>query len=230
MSTTQWADPTVVETRHMRARQEWDLRQGEALVRARNWRFFALVSLFGMLLSIGGIIYLGTKPKSVPYVIEIDQLGDATFRGELGVEAASFRPTDKHVQYQLRHFVQAVRSVSSDAHVTEQLWREAMSMCTGRCGHMLNSYVNDSGGNPMKRMAKENVTVDVVAAVPLSGGDAWQIDWREKNWDSTGRLEREALWRGILHVQIRPPASLDDMRQNPMGLFVDELSWDEVTQ
>lgn len=230
MSTAQWADPTVVETRHMRARQEWDARQGDALVRARNWRFFALMSLFGMLLSIGGIIYLGTKPKSVPYVIAIDSLGDASFRGELGAEAAAFKPTDKHVQYQLRHFIQAVRSVSSDRRVTEQLWREAMSMCTGRCGRMLDSYVNEGGGNPVVRMAKENVTVDVVAAVPLPGGDAWQIDWREKNWDTTGRIEREAVWRGILHVLIRPPASLDDMRQNPLGLFVDELSWDEVSQ
>jgi type IV secretion system protein TrbF len=229
MSTTQWADPTVVETRHMRARQEWDSRNGDALVRARNWRFFALVALFGMVFSIGGNIYLGTRPKSVPYIIEIDDIGTAAFRGELGVEAASFRPTDKHVQFQLRHFVQAVRSVSSDARVTKQQWHEAMSMCTGRCGNMLDNYVNESGGNPMKRMLKENVTVDVVAAVPLSGGDAWQIDWREKNWDATGRIEREALWRGIFHVQIRPPASLDDMRQNPMGLFVDELSWDEVT-
>lgn len=230
MTMAQWADPTVVETRHMRARQEWDARQGDALVRARNWRFFALVSLMGMVGAIGGLTYLGTLPKSVPYVIEINELGEATFRGELGVEAANFRPNDKHVQYQLRQFIQAVRSVSSDARVTEQLWREAMAMCTGRCGRMLETYVTDGGGNPMKRMANENVTVDVVAAVPLAGGDTWQIDWREKSWDKTGRVEREALWRGMLHVQIRPPASLDDMRHNPLGLFVDELSWDEVAQ
>lgn len=236
MSTTQYADPTVladptpIETRYMRARQEWDTRMGDSIVRARNWRFVAFVSLLGMMLSIGGIIYLGSKPKSVPYVIEINTLGDATFRGELGIEASSFRPTDKHVQYQLRHFVQALRSVSSDGHVTEQLWREAMSMCTGRCGRMLDNYVNENGGNPMKRMLKENVTVDVTAAVPLSGGNAWQIDWREKTWDTTGRLEREALWRGIFQVQIRPPASLDDMRANPLGLFVDEFNWDEVGQ
>src|SRR4051812_17397938 len=128
MTSPDYADPTVVTTRYRRAAQEWDDRMGDALVRARNWRFVALVALAGMVLSNAGTLYLGTLPKSVPYIIELDGVGQATFRGELGRVATAGKPSDRQVQYQLRRFVQALRSVSSDARMTKQLWSEAMQM------------------------------------------------------------------------------------------------------
>jgi len=224
----QYSDPTVVDTRYKRARQEWDARMGDALVRAHHWRLTAVIALIGMVISNAGAIYLGTKPKSVPYVIEIDQVGDAVFRGELGKEAGAFKPSDIQVQAQLRQFVRDVRSVSSDRRVTERWWREAVAMCAGRCGRLLDEYVRN-GGNPMQRMQRETVTVDIIATVPISAG-VMQIDWHEKTWDVTGNLERDTLWRGIFQTQQRTPTSVDELRDNPLGLFVTEFHWDEVSR
>lgn len=228
-SATEYADPTVVDTRYKRAKQEWDHRMGDSLVRARNWRFVAVGALIVLAFSIAGLIYLGTQPKSVPYVIEVDRLGEASFHGEIGREAVHFKPSEKHLQYQLRQFVQAVRSVSSDPKVTEKVWGEAVDMCSAQCGRMLDSYVKEGGGNPMARMLKEHVTVDVTAVVQITDG-SWQVDWRERFWATNGTADHEELWRGIFTVKIRPPTTIEQMRKNPLGVFVDEFHWDEVSR
>jgi type IV secretory pathway TrbF-like protein len=132
------------------------------------------------------------------------------------------------VQAQLRQFVRNVRSVSSDRHVTERWWRDAVAMCAGRCGQLLDEYVRD-GGNPMLRMQRETLTVEITATVPISAG-VMQIDWREKARDVTGNLDRDTLWRGIFQTQQRTPTSVDELRDNPLGLFVTEFHWDEVSR
>jgi type IV secretory pathway TrbF-like protein len=216
----------ALDTPYKRARQEWDERMGNAVIQARNWRLATFVTLFALIFAIAGLAYVGSKPKSLPYVVEIDKLGAATFRGELGQQLRDFKPSDVQVKYHLNRFVHGVRTVSSDAKVTKQFWTEAFAMCTERCGRMLTTYVAGAG-NPVKRAEIETVHIEIVAEVQVSAG-TWQVDWREKSWDLNGNFNHEVVWRGMFHVQLRPPTGVEDLRQNPIGLYIDEFHWDRV--
>lgn len=57
------------DTRYSRAGKVWDDRIGAAAVRAKNWRIAALSSMMITALAVGGMVYIGSQSKIVPYHI-----------------------------------------------------------------------------------------------------------------------------------------------------------------
>lgn len=220
-----WAPVRALETPYKRARQEWDARMGGALAQAFNWRraFFCQTGL--VLLSLGGMVYLGAQPKAVPHIVEVDQLGAATYRGPVGKPAGEFTPSAASLKYHLRRFVEATRSVSSDPAVIKLNWVEAYALATAQGANMLTAYVQKN--DPFQRAARERVSVEVTGLVQVSA-ETWQVDWRETRWDESGNPQGSALWRGMFRVLVRPPESEEQLAKNPLGLFIDEFHWDRV--
>jgi type IV secretion system protein VirB5 len=66
---------------YLAARREWDERYGEIIVRAKNWRFIAILCAFVSLAAVGGIVRLSARSKAVPFVIALDSLGRTVAAG-----------------------------------------------------------------------------------------------------------------------------------------------------
>src|SRR5579884_2114301 len=101
--TTRWRPDGPLDTPYRRARQEWDARIGSALVHAKNWRAATFASMGAVLLMVGGMIYLGSLPKAVPHIIEVDRLGAAVYHGPVG--ETHYVPSDVVISYHLRRFI-----------------------------------------------------------------------------------------------------------------------------
>jgi type IV secretory pathway TrbF-like protein len=216
----------LVETPHVRARKEWDARLGTAVVQARSWRVNSMV--LGLLLgaSLLGNVYLGAQPKVVPHVIEVDALGEATYRGPVGESTANFTPNETLVRYQLRRFIEFTRTVSSDNVLLRKNWLDAYKMLTLTGNTLMTDWVG--ANDPFKRAQKETTAVEILSAVPLSA-ESWQIDWKETAWDKSGQvLGKPFIWRAMLKIVLQTPKSRQMMIDNPLGLFVDEFHWDRI--
>lgn len=224
--TTQWKPDGDLDTPYRRARQEWDARMGSAIVHARNWRLATLVALGAVLLSTGGMIYLGSLPKAVPHIIEVDRLGAATYHGPVG--ESHYSPSEAVITYHLRRFIEDTREVSSDLAVLKKSWLDAYALLTPRGGNMLSAYVQKPENDPFRRAQEERVTVEILSAV-RAAGDTWQLDWRESRWDKGGSpLGAPLVWRAMLKTLVDAPKTAEAMRKNPIGLYIDELHWDKV--
>ncbi len=226
---TKWTAGGAADTPYMRAKQEWDARMGSTLVQARNWRTATFAALGAVMLSIGGMVYLGKLPKAVPHIIEVDHLGAATYRGPVGQSGADYSPSDAVVKYHLQRFIEDTRSISSDAAVLKKNWLDAYTLVTGKGGNMLTAYVSQPEHEPFHRAADgERVSVEVISAVRVSQ-DTWQVDWRETSWDKNGnQTGAPVLWRGMFHTVLQTPKSEEAMARNPIGLYVDEFHWDTI--
>jgi type IV secretion system protein TrbF len=79
------------ETPYQRAAQAWDDRIGSARVQARNWRlaFFGMLALSGGLSA--GLVWQSARGHIVPWVVEVDKLGEAR---AIEPATADYRPTD----------------------------------------------------------------------------------------------------------------------------------------
>ena len=117
------------ETPYQRAGQVWDERIGAARVQARNWRLMALggLALSGAL--AGGLLWQSLQSRIVPYVVEVDRLGEAR---AVAPAASDYRPTDPQIAWHLARFVRQVRSVSLDPVLMRQDWLAAYDMVTAR--------------------------------------------------------------------------------------------------
>ena len=125
------------ETPYQRAGQVWDERIGSARVQARNWRLMALggLTLSGAL--AGGLLWQSLQSRVVPYVVEVDRLGEAR---AVAPAAEGYRPTDPQIAWHLGRFVSQVRSVSLDPVLMRQDWLAAYDMVTGRGAKFLGEY------------------------------------------------------------------------------------------
>ena len=85
-------------TPYQRAAQAWDDRIGSARVQAKNWRlaFFGTLALSGGL--AGGLVWQSTRGHIVPWVVQIDRLGEAQ---AVAPAEAGYRPTDPQVAFHL---------------------------------------------------------------------------------------------------------------------------------
>ena len=62
---------------YQRASQEWDERYADLVLGKRNWQIAAAGSIAVSLILAGGVVWLSTHSRFVPYVVEVDKLGYA---------------------------------------------------------------------------------------------------------------------------------------------------------
>jgi type IV secretion system protein TrbF len=122
-------------TPYQRAGQVWDQRIGSARVQARNWR---LMAFGGLLLSTGlsgGLLWQSMQSRVVPYVVEVDKLGEASAVAPL---KEGYQPTDPQIAWHLGKFISNVRSVSLDPVLMRQNWLSAYDFVSDRGARFLN--------------------------------------------------------------------------------------------
>ena len=206
------------ETPYQRAGQVWDERIGSARVQARNWRLMALggLGLSGAL--AGGLLWQSLQSRVVPYVVEVDRLGEAR---AVAPAAEGYRPTDPQIAWHLARFVRQVRSVSLDPVLMRQDWLAAYDMVTGRGAKFLGEYAR--AADPFAGVGQRTVSVQVTSVVRASDR-SFQVKWTETAWER-GNLVGTSRWTAILGVTVRPPASAEELRKNPLGLYVDAIDW-----
>ena len=59
------------------ARQEWDERYGDLISRAKHWRLIAFLSMATTLVCVTGMVTIGYRSHTVPYVVALDEVGRA---------------------------------------------------------------------------------------------------------------------------------------------------------
>ncbi len=62
---------------YLKARQEWDERYADLVLGKRNWQIAAAGMMAIALVLALGMVWLSTRSKFVPYVVEVDKLGYA---------------------------------------------------------------------------------------------------------------------------------------------------------
>lgn len=206
------------ETPYQRAGQLWDERIGSARVQARNWRLMA----FGCLVLAGGlgggVLWQSVQSRVVPYVVEVDRLGEA--RAVAEAETA-FRPTDPQVAWHLARFIRNVRGISLDPVVIRQDWLEAYAFATQRGSQFLDDYARSA--DPFARIGERSVTVQVTSVVRASDR-SFQVKWTETIFER-GSAAGRSNWTAILTVVTRTPANAEVLRRNPLGIYVDAIDW-----
>jgi type IV secretion system protein VirB5 len=206
------------ETPYQRAGQVWDERIGAARVQARNWR---LMAFGGLLLSTGlsaGLLWQSMQSRVVPYVVEVDRLGEA--RAVAPADAA-YQPTDPQIAWHLGRFVSNVRSVSLDPVLMRENWLSAYDFATDRGALFLGEYAR--AANPFGQVGTRSVSVQVTSVVRASDR-SFQVKWTESIYER-GSLAGTSRWTAILTIVLRPPDSADTLRRNPLGLYVDAIDW-----
>ncbi|MBI1209733.1 MAG: conjugal transfer protein TrbF [Azospirillum sp.] len=205
-------------TPYQKAAQLWDERIGSARVQARNWRLMAF-GCFGLSLGLaGGLIWQSQQSRVVPYVVEVNQLGEVRAVSPAG---DAYQPRDQQIAWHLARLVTDLRSLSTDPVLVRRQWLEAYDFVTGPAVVFLNDSARSN--DPFAAVGTRSVSVEVTSVVRASDS-SFQVKWVEQVYER-GALARTERWTAILGVAVQPPRTAEALRKNPLGLFVNAIAW-----
>ena len=205
-------------TPYQRAAQVWDDRIGSARVQARNWRlaFFGCLALSGGL--AGGLVWQSARGHIVPWVVQVDRLGEAQ---AVAPAEAGYRPTDPQIAFHLGRFIEQVRAIPADAIIVRQNWLRAYEWTTDRGAAALNDYAR--ANDPFTKVGRQQVAVEVSSVIRASP-NSFRVAWTERHFEN-GQLSTTERWTAILTIVIQPPRDAERLRANPLGIYVNAISW-----
>ena len=199
-----------------------DLARGK-----RNWQLvaFGLLALLGVVLV--GYVRLAAEARITPYVVEVDRLGRAV---AFGPAERTARTDPRIVAATLSLFIRNVRAVSSDPVAERELLYRAYAHAAARARRMLDDWFQAPDHDP--RLLGRTVTraVAVEAVLPVPGSAVWRVQWTEREQPVFVGSVREAAWEGYLTVRVRRPKTTSVIEDNPLGIYVSDLTWTEVTK
>jgi type IV secretion system protein VirB5 len=213
---------------YLAARRSWNEHVGGVVASRQLWQVVALLSLLIALASVGGMVYIGSQSRFVPYVIEVDKLGQA-----LAVAPAQrAAPVDGRVVHAaVASFISDLRTVTPDVALQRKAVFRAYAMlsssdaATAKANEWLNSTEDSS---PFKRAARETVSTEIVSVIPQTP-DTWQVDWVETVRDRQGVMKGQpARMRALVTVYTvpsTPQTTEEQVRNNPLGIYVRDFSW-----
>lgn len=216
---------------YLNARRTMNEHTGAIISSRQIWQAVALVSMLITVGAVGGLVHMGTQSKFVPYVVEVDKLGQAV-AGRV-VERAS-RADNRVVKSTLASFVADVRGVSFDHYQQNSaIWRVYSHLkSSDPATTKITSYMKDPATSPTKKAEEYSVGVEISSVLQQTEA-TWEVNWTEQVWDRKGILVDQYRMRGLFTIYASSPTSStreEDIWRNPLGIFVRDATWARIVE
>lgn len=219
---------TKEENPYLNARKKHNEYESSRNASLRFWKIYGLLGLLTGLAGVGGMIHIGSQSKFVPYVIEVDKLGQT-----LAVSVADkVAPADPRiVSSLLARAITLARMVTPDVVVQRNAIFELYASLDSSdpAALKMQEYLgSNSETSPFKRASKETVDVQITSVIPQSD-ETWQVDWLETvRARGDGSIISRFRMRALVRIYVVPPTnrtSEDQIRKNPLGIFIRDFNW-----
>jgi type IV secretory pathway TrbF-like protein len=206
--------------------RDWDERYSGHVIAKRNWQLAAAGSLCVSMVLAVGMVWQSTRSRVVPYVVEVDRLGYGLTVPQPLTAASVPDVTARIERYEVAAFIRQAREVSSDPQVEQQMLNSLLAHARGAADRFLDEYYHaNSAHNPFQIAQKQTVSVQIDSILQLSA-KSYQVRWSEQARDLDGTaIGAPSHWEAQLQTEIAPPASDDAIVSNPLGFYVQQISW-----
>jgi len=192
-----------------------------------GWMVMGILSLIIAMGAVAGSLYIAQQSKFVPYVVQVDKLGQA-----VAVSRAdrAGKVDSRVVHATLASWITDARMVTPDVALQrEAIFRVYAHLNTNDAATMkMNSWLNGTPeSTPFQRAAKVTVTTEIISCIAQTA-ETWQVDWVEIIHDRQGSLIGRDRMRALVTVYAVPPTadtSEDQIRKNPLGIYVRDFNW-----
>jgi type IV secretory pathway TrbF-like protein len=206
----------------------WDERYADPVLGKRNWQIVAGGLLLICLVLAIGMVWLASRVRYVVYAVQVDKLGYALAEAQPLTVSASSEAIDRIERYEVATFIREARGVSSDPQAEQERLNALLAHARGAADRFLDEYYHaDSSHNPFQIAQKQTVTVAIDSILQLSP-QSYEVRWNEVRHDLNGAaLGLPSHWEAELETVIVPPHEAATIVSNPIGFYVDRISWTE---
>lgn len=194
---------------------------------AANWRLFAFMAMGVAALAVMGVIWIGSKSKFIPVIVEVDKLGQKIAVKALDGDDA-VTDTSRLVYREMHDLFENLRTVTTDRAANNDRLSKGFSRLRGGASTYVRTELRKAPPNEVG--AGRTVQVTIRSALKLTG-KSWQVDWDETSFNLAGEvMGAPEHWRATLQYVLNPSSAEKEFRSNPIGFEVPELSWQKVLE
>jgi type IV secretion system protein TrbF len=206
----------------------WDERYADSVLGKRNWQIVAGGLLLICLVLAIGLVWLASRVRYVVYAVQVDKLGYALAEAQPLTAATPSDAIDRIERYEVATFIREARGVSNDPQAEQERLNALLAHAQGAADRFLDEYYHaDASHNPFQIAQKQTVTVQLDSILKLSP-QSYEVRWTEVRRDLNGAIfGLPSHWEAELETVIVPPRETDTIVSNPLGFYVDRISWTE---
>ena len=147
-----FSEVSMAANPYIEARREWDERYADLVLGKRNWQIAAGGLLVLSLILASANVWLVSRSRYVPYVVEVDKLGYALTVPQPLTPTSIPDVTTRMERYEVAAFIRSARSVSSDPQVEHQMLNSLLAHARGAADRFLDAYYHSDSSthNPFK--------------------------------------------------------------------------------
>ena len=216
--------PAEGKNPYLDGREEWLERYGSYISRAAQWRAFGFTALLILLLSVTGNVMQASQVKTVPYIVEVDQLGKTGVIAR--ADTASVTPR-RLIQAEIAACITNWRTVTADVELQQKMIDRLSFFMAGSAKGVMREWYE--ANNPYE-IAKSGKLVHVdIKGLPLPvSADSYRVEWVETVRSHAGVVLDSNTYEATATVQVNPPTTEAVVLRNPGGVYITSLSAGKV--
>jgi len=204
------------------ARREWDFAIQRSTRAVMVWRFLALALALALVITLFWAGRSITQPKLLPYVVQINQQGEADFRGV--VEDGPVEVQDAMVRHYIIRMVESMRRISSDIVVLKRELSSVYDITTPSAQTRVTDMIRTE--TPIES-AQEGITRDVRFDLFEKVAErTWRAEWTEITREE-GAVVRQTVQTGTFTYIQKMPETEVAAEKNPLGIYFDSFFFQE---
>lgn len=216
------------ENPNLNAKNVWNSRISEFFWKYRAWQLISILSLLVTLVAISGVIYIGSQSKFIPYIVEVNKLGETIVVGR--TQTGTIKDP-RIIRARVANFIDTLRLVSIDPALQRNyIYKTYESLRRGDPAfEKANIFYQDNKTNPFK--LGKNISRNIeIKSLNRQTDETYQIDWLEKTYDKKGILLYIKEFRALVTVFLSPVdvESVDQLIENPLGIYIKDYNISEL--
>jgi len=201
----------------VQGRAEMDRMFGDLAERRRQWMVLALSSMALSTALVIGMVVLATSDRNIPWIVEVDRLGEVRFYGELGSQ-----PVPEHAKIAVLHkAVHYMREIPGDIRIMQGRHEELNAILVGQA---LAAFSTDIPENVEELRAllgagARRYVESVTSVLPFPAQPGlYRVTWDEGMRGSGAPKE---TFEGHFQIITGPPPEAEGaVIYNPLGIYI----------
>ncbi len=168
-----------------------------------------------------------TKEKKqeviVIHVSDIDNSGTVPY-----TSLDQYIPDETVIRKFIKDFVYKLRYVSIDSEVVLENLQILYSYMQGNANKQVTNIIN---GHDVYKLSKTGIRMipDISLLYRrVDNSNIWVVEWRELLYDTNGSFVEEKHYKGEIHVKYVKPQTIEQIKNNPIGLWVFDFVMEQV--
>ena len=210
------------ELEYEKARREYiNLTINQAKV-LNTWKMAFFVTFLLMMISICYSFYLAQRSTLIPYVIEVDETGNA--KGINPAYQITYNPDELSKEYFIRQFILKTRTITLDNVTNGTFYKNNMYFLSSVAKEKYHVFIKQDNltekiNNGVTRQVTIN-SLNKIAGTKYS----YQARWTEDEFNPDGSKSGTKKMLGTFILKINQPSSLEKAHFNPLGIIIEDFS------